>query len=70
ITDRIDLPEAVRASLAAGVDMALWVTGDRVGEVLDHLESAVAAGALPEWRVNEAAGRVLAAKGVEPCALN
>ena len=69
ITDRFDLPEAVRASLAAGVDMALWVTDDRVGEVLDHLEPAVAAGSLPEQRVNEAVRRVLAAKGVDPCAL-
>ena len=69
ITDRFDLPEAVRASLAAGVDMALWVTEDRVGEVLDHLEAAVAAGSLPEQRVNEAVRRVLAAKGVDPCAL-
>ena len=69
ITDRFDLPEAVRASLAAGVDMALWVTEDRVGEVLDHLEAAVAAGSLPEKRVNEAVRRVLAAKGVDPCAL-
>ncbi|MBA3575392.1 MAG: glycoside hydrolase family 3 protein, partial [Pseudonocardiales bacterium] len=68
-TDRFDLPEAVRASLAAGVDMALWVTEDRVGEVLDHLEAAVAAGSLPEKRVNEAVRRVLAAKGVDPCAL-
>jgi len=69
ITDRFDLPEAVRASLAAGVDMVLWVTEDRVGEVLDHLEAAVAAGSLPEKRVNEAVRRVLAAKGVDPCAL-
>lgn len=69
ITDRIDLPEAVRASLAAGVDMALWVTGDRVGEVLDHLQAAVAAGSLPEQGVNEAVGRVLTAKDVDPCAL-
>lgn len=69
ITDRVDLPEAVRASLAAGVDMALWVTGDRVDEVLDHLEAAVAAGSLPERRVDEAVGRVLAAKGVDPCVL-
>ncbi len=69
ITDRIDLPEAVRASLAAGVDMALWVTGDRVDEVLDHLETAVATGSLPEQRVDEAVGRVLSTKGVDPCVL-
>ncbi|MGH4015203.1 MAG: glycoside hydrolase family 3 N-terminal domain-containing protein, partial [Pseudonocardiaceae bacterium] len=52
ITDRVDLPEAVRRSLAAGVDLALWITTDRLAEVLDHLEQAVADGSLPEPRVN------------------
>ncbi len=69
ITDRLDLPEAVRRALAAGVDMALWTSDDRLGEVLDHLETSVAQGTLPEQRVNEAVGRVLAAKAVDPCAL-
>lgn len=67
MTDRVDLPEAVRRSIAAGVDMALWVTTDRLAEVLDHLEQAVANGSLPEPRVNEAVTHVLAAKAVDLC---
>jgi beta-N-acetylhexosaminidase len=69
ITDRVDLPEAVRRSLAAGVDLALSMTGDRIGEVLDHLEQAVATGALSRSRIDEAVVRVLNAKGVDPCLL-
>ncbi len=69
ITDRLALPEAVRQALAAGADMALWITDEELGEVLDHLEQAVADGSLPEQRVNEAVGRVLAAKAVDPCAV-
>lgn len=67
ITDRVDLPGAVRHSLAAGVDMALWVSTNRLTEVLDHLEQAVAAGSLPESRVNNAVAHVLAAKSVNLC---
>ncbi|MGH3916893.1 MAG: glycoside hydrolase family 3 N-terminal domain-containing protein [Pseudonocardiaceae bacterium] len=69
ITERVDLPDAVRRSLAAGVDMALWITTERLTEVLDHLERAVADGSLPESRVNEAVARVLAAKDVNLCAV-
>ncbi|MQA16285.1 MAG: glycoside hydrolase family 3 protein [Pseudonocardiaceae bacterium] len=69
ITDRVGLPAAVRRSLAAGSDVALSITDDELGEVLDHLEGAVAGGTLTEQRVNEAVERVLAAKGVDPCAL-
>ncbi|MGH3835975.1 MAG: glycoside hydrolase family 3 N-terminal domain-containing protein [Pseudonocardiaceae bacterium] len=69
VTDRVDLPSAVRQSLAAGVDMALWITTDRLAEVLDHLVQAVAAGSLPESRVNNAVAHVLAAKAVDLCSL-
>lgn len=67
ITDRVDLPDAVRQALAAGVDMALWITTERLSEVLDHLEQAVADGSLPESRVNSAVTHVLAAKTVDLC---
>jgi beta-N-acetylhexosaminidase len=67
ITDRVDLPEAVRQSLAAGVDMALWITPNRLAKVLDHLEQAVAAGSLSESRVNAAVAHVLTAKTVTLC---
>ncbi|CCH31161.1 glycoside hydrolase family 3 N-terminal domain-containing protein [Actinosynnema sp. NPDC047251] len=62
VTDRVDLPEAVRQALAAGADIALWSSGGRAGEVLDHLEASVAAGTLPATRVDEAARRVLKQK--------
>ncbi|QFZ24487.1 glycoside hydrolase family 3 protein [Saccharothrix syringae] len=62
VTDLVDLPEAVRQALAAGADIALWSSGGRTGEVLDHLETSVASGTLPATRVDEAARRVLAAK--------
>ncbi|MEU4766484.1 glycoside hydrolase family 3 N-terminal domain-containing protein [Actinosynnema sp. NPDC023794] len=64
VTDRVGLPDAVTQALAAGADIALWSSGGRVGEVLDHLEGAVASGALPPARVDEAVRRVLAAKQV------
>ncbi|MFE9747880.1 glycoside hydrolase family 3 N-terminal domain-containing protein [Saccharothrix saharensis] len=64
VTDRVGLPEAVTQALAAGADIALWSSGGRVTEVLTHLEGAVASGALPAARVDEAVHRVLAAKQV------
>jgi len=64
VTDRLGLPDAVTQALTAGADIALWSSGGRVGEVLDHLEGAVASGALPQARVDEAAHRVLSAKQV------
>jgi beta-N-acetylhexosaminidase len=69
ITDRLPLPEAVRQSLAAGVDVALTTSAKSLGPVLDHLEQAVRDGSLPQRRVDEAAYRVLTAKGVDPCKL-
>lgn len=70
ISDRMGLPEAVLQSLAAGVDIALWTSGDPPGEVLDHLEQAVGTGALPQSRVDDAAQRVLRVKGIDPCRLS
>nr|WP_231500177.1 glycoside hydrolase family 3 N-terminal domain-containing protein [Saccharothrix sp. NRRL B-16314] len=64
VTDLFSLPDAVTQALAAGADIALWSSGGRVGEVLDHLERAVAAGTLPAARVDEALRRVLASKQV------
>ncbi|HEY2725108.1 MAG TPA: glycoside hydrolase family 3 N-terminal domain-containing protein [Pseudonocardiaceae bacterium] len=67
ITERLALPEAVRQSLAAGVDVALSTSAKSLGGVLDHLEQSVRSGTLPQRRVDEAAYRVLTAKGVDPC---
>ena len=67
IRGRYGLAEATRMALAAGVDMALMISADRLDPVLDHLEAAVADSTLPEARVNEAVAHVLRAKGVDPC---
>ncbi|MFD4366719.1 glycoside hydrolase family 3 N-terminal domain-containing protein [Rhodococcus sp. NPDC058521] len=67
ITDRYDIPQAVETALAAGVDVALWLTAEDVPRVLDHLESAVASGSLPQERVDEAVVAVARAKGVVTC---
>jgi len=49
------------------VDVALWLTTDDVPRVLDHLESVVASGKLPQQRVDEAVLTVARAKGVLAC---
>ncbi|QHE70721.1 glycoside hydrolase family 3 N-terminal domain-containing protein [Rhodococcus sp. WAY2] len=67
ITDRYDITEAVETSLASGVDIALWLTTDDVPRVLDHLESVVASGKLPQQRVDAAVLTVARAKGALPC---
>lgn len=67
VRDRYGLGEAARMALAAGADMALMISADRLGPVLDKLEAAVADSSLPEARVNKAVAHVLQAKGVDPC---
>lgn len=52
ITDRLSIEQAVEAALVAGADNALWISTDAVGQVLDQLEQAVAAGRLPMERVD------------------
>ena len=67
ITDRYDITVAVETALESGVDVALWLTTDDVPRVLDHLESVVASGRLPQQRVDEAVLTVARAKGVIAC---
>ncbi|MCQ4121097.1 glycoside hydrolase family 3 N-terminal domain-containing protein [Rhodococcus tibetensis] len=67
ITDRYDITEAVETALASGVDIALWLTTDDVPRVLDHLESVVASGKLPQQRIDDAVLTVARAKGALPC---
>ncbi|MCE4266499.1 beta-glucosidase [Rhodococcus sp. ACPA4] len=67
ITDRYDIADAVQAALVAGVDQALWLTTDDVPRVLDQLEGAVASGALPQARVDQAVVTVAQAKGALTC---
>jgi beta-N-acetylhexosaminidase len=63
ISDRYDLPDAVVKALAAGADIALWSSGDRIGEVLNAMEAAVSSGKLTAERVDASVRRILAAKG-------
>ncbi len=67
ITDRFTLPQAVVAALSAGADVALWGSTDRVSEVLDALETAVASGQLPIEQVDASVARILNLKSVANC---
>lgn len=67
ITDRFPIEEAVLKSIKAGVDWALWVSTEKVGSVLDRLESAYNAGELNGDAINASVRRVLAFKGVAAC---
>lgn len=62
ITEHYGVAEAVLRSLAAGVDIALWVTTDEVPAVLDRLEQAVAAGDLKQEAIDASLARVAAVK--------
>lgn len=59
---------AVRA-IAAGADVALFVSITDPVLVIDALEAAVGDGTLPTTRVDESVARVLARKGIDPCGL-
>jgi beta-N-acetylhexosaminidase len=64
VTARYTLPDSVLLALRSGADVALWTTDGQLPQVLDRLTAATASGALPMDRVNQAATRVLTAKGV------
>jgi beta-N-acetylhexosaminidase len=63
ILEQWTLPEAAVLALAAGADLVLATPGDKVGAMRDAIVAAVADGRLPEARLNEAVGRVLALRG-------
>ncbi|MEV0945293.1 glycoside hydrolase family 3 N-terminal domain-containing protein [Rhodococcus sp. NPDC049939] len=67
ISDRYDIAEAVEIALESGVDVALWLTNDDVPRVLDHLESVVESGKLPQQRIDDAVLTVARAKGALGC---
>lgn len=67
ITDHYTLPESVVTALSAGADVALWGSTDRVTEVLDALEAAVASGRLPMAQVDASVTRIATLKGIVPC---
>ena len=63
-------PEAAVAAIAAGADVALFVTIADPAAVINALEAAVTDGTLPEAQVDASVARVLAAKDVDPCSLD
>ena len=54
-------------ALAAGSDIALWLTTDKVSAVLDALEKAVANGKLSMEHVDASVTRILRAKKMPRC---
>lgn len=69
ISQRWDLATAVEETIKAGVDMAVFTTSSGVEVVIDRLVQAVEQGRIPAARLDDAVGRVLAAKRVDACAL-
>lgn len=62
VTSKFALPEAVEHALVAGADMALWSSGGKVTQVLDHLEQAQAQGRLDPAATDKAVTRILKTK--------
>jgi len=68
ITARLGPDEAAVRALAAGVDVVLLAGAD-VPTLLDRLEAAVADGTLAEPAITTSVTRVLALRGLDPCAI-
>jgi beta-N-acetylhexosaminidase len=66
---RWPLPEAAVMALAAGADVMLATPGDQATSMRDAVVDAVAGGRLPEARLDEAVGRVLALRGEDPATM-
>lgn len=56
-------------AIAAGADLALFVTIADPAAAISAMEGAVQSGQVPEERLDEAVANVLAAKGIDPCTL-
>jgi len=69
IAGTIPPEQAAVQSIAAGADIALFVTLANPIGVIDALEAAVADGSVTVARVDESVARVLAEKGIDPCTL-
>ncbi|MFT4200846.1 glycoside hydrolase family 3 N-terminal domain-containing protein [Gordonia sp. (in: high G+C Gram-positive bacteria)] len=67
ITEKYPIEQAAPMALAAGADIALWLTTDKVSAVLDALEKAVATNKLSMDNVNASVNRILAAKRLKRC---
>jgi beta-N-acetylhexosaminidase len=62
--------QAAVQAIAAGADVALFVTIANPIGVVDALEAAVNDGTVPTSRVDESVTRVLARKRIDPCSLS
>lgn len=69
VNTRWGFTEATVMAVAAGADAVLATDGSQAVAMRDALVAAVADGRLPEERLDEAAARVLALKGVDPAVL-
>ena len=63
------LPEASVMALSAGADLVLATPGHEAAALRDAVVAAVNDGRLPEDRLDEAVGRVLALRGEEPATM-
>jgi beta-N-acetylhexosaminidase len=69
VSQEYSKPEAAVMAVAAGADAVLATGGTEARAMRDALVAAVRDGRIPEQRLNEAAARVLALKGVDPVAM-
>ena len=69
IQRRWDFPEATVAAVRAGADAVLATDGRQAADMVAALVRAVERGRLDESRLDEAAARMLALKGVDPAGL-
>jgi len=67
IAGGMDIPQAAVLSLRAGVDLLVVGSADGVVAVAWELVTALEDGRLSPGRLNEAVGRVLEVRGVDPC---
>lgn len=69
VTERWSLPAATVLALKAGADLVLATPGDMAAAMRDGVVAAVADGRLPESRLDDAVGRVLALRGEDPATM-
>lgn len=69
VNTRWGFPSATVMAVAAGADAVLATDGTQAVAMRDAVVAAVGDGRLPEERLDEAAARVLALKGVDPAVL-
>ncbi|CAN5814885.1 glycoside hydrolase family 3 N-terminal domain-containing protein [soil metagenome] len=69
VASRVDLPEAAERAVGAGADVVIYADTSATPSVIARLVDAVETGRLAPSRLYGAAQRVLATKGVDPCAL-